>query len=89
MTTAAVAAPPMEGRGDAGRGAFLAQRWCTSCHAAAGRGTDAVPSLAEAARRRDDAVLRVFLAQPHGGMPDPGLEIQAIEDVIAYLRDLK
>lgn len=89
MASTASAAPPIEGRGDTGRGAFLVQRWCTSCHAAAGRGTDAVPGLAEVARRNDDGFLRVFLAKPHGGMPDPGLETQAIEDVIAYLRALK
>lgn len=88
LTVAAAAAPPMEGRGSAERGAFIVERWCTSCHLATGSGTDAVPSLAEIGRRRDDAYLRVYLTKPHGEMPDPGLETQGIEDVIAYLRGL-
>ncbi len=86
---AAQAAPTTEGRGSAERGAFIAARWCTICHVAAGRGTDAVPSLADAAHRRDAATLRVFLAKPHASMPDPGLEMQGIEDVIAYMESLK
>lgn len=87
----AVSAPAAaaEGLGNPERGAVIAERWCSNCHAAEGKGTDAVPSLAAAGGRRDDAGLRVFLTQPHSGMPDPGLDIQGIEDVIAYLRGLR
>lgn len=88
LTAAAQAAPATAGRGSAERGAFIAARWCTSCHVAAGAGTDAVPSLADAARRYDSTYLRVFLARPHAGMPDPGLEMQGIEDVIVYMESL-
>jgi mono/diheme cytochrome c family protein len=87
--SAAPAAPPMEGRGSAERGAFLVQRWCTGCHVAGGQGTDAVPSLATLARAQSAAALRTFLVKPHGGMPDPGLETQGIEDVIAYMETLR
>lgn len=77
--------------GDAGHGRTVAQTWCTACHAI-GRETqaaDAAPAFATLAKGRTPEQLRNWLSAPHPPMPNPGLSRQAIEDVIAYLQQLK
>jgi mono/diheme cytochrome c family protein len=81
----AYAGDPAEGRG-------IAERWCSSCHVAPGRGggTDAVPTLEGIARdpRHDPGWLRQWLNDPHPPMPDLRLSHAEIEDVVAYLQTL-
>lgn len=77
--------------GDAGAGRTVAQTWCAGCHAI-GRetqATDTAPAFAALAKSRTPEQLRNWLSAPHPPMPNPGLSRQAIEDVIAYLQQLK
>lgn len=78
--------------GDAEAGHRLAQRWCSSCHAAddATNATDAAPSLAGIARKRaeDTAWLRSWLVAPHPRMPNFDLSNAEIDDLVAYLAQL-
>jgi mono/diheme cytochrome c family protein len=79
--------------GDAQAGKALAQSWCKSCHVVGPRdsGTDAVPSFA--AIRSDPMLtpehLRTFLANPRHPMPNPQLANTEIEDLVAYIQNLK
>jgi mono/diheme cytochrome c family protein len=78
--------------GDPEAGHRLAQRWCSSCHAAedATSATDAAPSLASIARDRADETgwLRSWLVAPHPRMPNFDLSNAEIEDLVAYLARL-
>jgi len=75
---------------DAAEGHRIADRWCSSCHIAGDRGTDAVPTLESIARNRghDARWLRQWLSEPHPPMPNPNLTRAEIEDVVAYLESL-
>jgi mono/diheme cytochrome c family protein len=79
--------------GDPMAGSDLAKRWCVSCHAtgnsAAAR--DIGPSFVEIANdpNRTDDRLRSWLIDPHPPMPNPGLTRIEIENVIAYLANLR
>lgn len=81
----AYGADPVEGRG-------IAERWCSSCHVAPGRGggTDAVRTLEGIARdpRHDPGWLRQWLNDPHPPMPNLHLSHAEIENVVAYLQTL-
>ncbi len=73
-------------------GIAIVQQWCANCHAAdvAGRGTDAVPSMARIAATRTDRELRAFLSDPHPAlMPPVGLGSREIEAVLAYMGSLR
>jgi mono/diheme cytochrome c family protein len=78
--------------GDPEAGHRLAQRWCSSCHAAADAtsATDAAPSLASIARDRaeDTGWLRSWLVAPHPRMPNFNLSNAEIDDLVAYLARL-
>ncbi|MEW5728756.1 MAG: c-type cytochrome [Pseudomonadota bacterium] len=72
-------------------GADIAARWCAGCHVVSpsGAGTDAAPSFAAIAGRRDPADLRLFLSQPHApAMRGFDLTAREIEDVVAYIGTL-
>ena len=73
-------------------GAELAARWCAACHVVSqsGAGTDAAPSFTDIAKRRTNAEIRAFLAQPHA-IPMRGftLTTREIEDVAAYIDTLE
>lgn len=73
--------------GDAARGKEITQKWCAECHSTGPVAGDRAPTLAALAvdPKRTDAAVRNFLMQPHTPMPPLELEIQQIEDVIAYL----
>lgn len=88
-TLAFIAATPAAAQGSAERGATVAEQWCSNCHIAEGKGSDAVMPLATAARGRDDAWLRTFLTKPHGKMPDLSLSQREVEDLVAYLNTLR
>lgn len=78
--------------GDPDAGHRLAQRWCSSCHAAADAtsATDAAPSLDSIARNRaaDPGWLRSWLVAPHPRMPNFNLSNAEIDDLVAYLARL-
>jgi mono/diheme cytochrome c family protein len=73
----------------------LATRWCSSCHVVdpgqQRQGTDAVPTFAAIAGMKSTtaASLKVFLATPHGQMPDYALSRDDIADVSAYILSLR
>jgi len=79
--------------GDPGMGRILAQHWCNTCHAGAGSGTasDSAPPLATAVRQsgRTPEMLRGWLADPHGRMPNLSLTRSEIDDLVAYLVTLQ
>ena len=80
------------GDGDPEAGHRLAQRWCSSCHAAedATSAADAAPSLSSIARERaeDSGWLRSWLVAPHPRMPNFNLTNAEIDDLVAYLAQL-
>jgi mono/diheme cytochrome c family protein len=93
----ALATQPAHGQ-DGGNpivGHELAMRWCASCHvvdpATQRQGTDAVPSFAAIAAKpaTTAASLTVFLATPHGGMPDYALGSTDIANISAYILSLR
>lgn len=72
-------------------GAEIAARWCAGCHVVSpsGAGTDAAPSFASIAGRRDPVQLKLFLSQPHAqAMRGFDLTTREIEDVVAYIETL-
>ncbi len=79
--------------GDAVEGKRLAGQWCSSCHATdAGRtASDIAPAFTRIAANpvRTDAWLRLWIARPHGRMPNPNLTRLEIENVVAYIRTLR
>jgi len=72
-------------------GQTISQEQCSACHAVAGSGSgsDAAPSFAAVAMKRDDAFLRSFLAKPHGNMPMVDLTNAQVDAIIAYIGSLK
>ena len=91
--TAAAETAAAETAGPAKRGAEIAARWCSDCHAtgASARASDVGPPFPEIARKRSPDYLRGFLANPHfrGQMPPFDLTRDRIEDLVAYLQSLK
>ena len=83
---------PALAAGNAETGRVLAQYWCNSCHAGAKSTTasDSAPPLATAVRRsgRTPEMLRTWLADPHGRMPNLSLTRREIDDLVAYLVSL-
>ena len=81
--------------GDSSVGRELATRWCASCHVADPAtqrlGTDAVPSFSAIAANPSTtrASLTVFLATPHGQMPDYALSRADIANISAYILSLR
>jgi mono/diheme cytochrome c family protein len=79
--------------GSAERGAEIASRWCTECHATAAvrRAADVGPTFPQIARTRSPDYIRGFLANPHlrGLMPPFDLTTAHVEDIVAYLRTLQ
>ena len=78
--------------GDSARGQAIVAKWCVSCHAVDGKTvSDQVPSLSSVANSPlgNPDTLRAFLNQPHKPMPPLQLTNQEIEDVVAYLQNLK
>ncbi len=82
-------------QGDPEAGRALAQRWCSSCHLTdASQPTGAaigVPTFLGIARMPSTTALslNVFLRTPHVQMPDLQLSNTEIDDVTAYILDLK
>lgn len=82
--------PPIE---SIERGHAIAKQWCISCHVverAGGRGTDAAPPFAKLA---DDGVpearLKAFMANPHPPMPNMSLTRRDMDDLAAYILNLR
>jgi len=80
--------------GDAKQGAGLARDWCASCHVvgteAGGRGTDSAPSFPRIARdpAKGPDYVRGVLNGPHPPMPFMPLSQAAMNDLVAYFREL-
>jgi len=80
--------------GDAKQGAGLARDWCASCHVVGtepgGRGTDSAPSFARIARdpAKGPDYVRGVLNAPHPPMPFMPLSRAAMNDLVAYFREL-
>ena len=78
--------------GNEERGREIALRWCTACHVVAsdvaggtlGPAFSAIVPL----RGRSDAELATWLAAPHEPMPDFGLSVYDIDDLIDYIHSL-
>ena len=83
---------PARADGDPDLGAFLASRWCDSCHLVEGAvsASDAAPSFQSIARKhgKDQAWLRAWLSSPHPPMPNLNMSRQEIDAIIAYLATL-
>lgn len=93
LSFAFTASAPGQELGDAEQGRTLVRQWCTSCHVVehGGTGADvgpALPMLLENDLRTPDQI-RGWLANPHPAMPDFDLTRQEIEDVVAYLEELR
>ncbi len=77
---------------DAQNGLVISKRWCASCHVVAADQKSAsvdVPTFEDIARRKTEKKpLAVFLAEPHGKMPDMSLTRSEIDDIVAYIRSL-
>ncbi len=78
---------------DVKHGEKLARQWCANCHLVGGgqaAGTDTAPTFASiaetAAERIDD--LEAWLADPHPPMPNLGLTVREIDDLLAYIESL-
>jgi mono/diheme cytochrome c family protein len=75
-------------------GAEIANRHCTSCHVIGPEqkhGTDQAPTWREIAARPTTTpeFLRGFLSHPHGGMPPLTLAGEQIDDLTAYILNLR
>lgn len=81
--------------GDPQRGRATATTICANCHLVnerqSGPAMDSAPSFDALARDRamTETRLRGFLNRPHPPMPDPQLSRQQIEDIVAYLGELR
>jgi mono/diheme cytochrome c family protein len=77
---------------DADNGLDISRRWCAACHVVAPDQREAsadVPTFADIARRKTEAKpLAMFLATPHGKMPNMTLSQPEIADIVAYIRTL-
>ena len=77
---------------DIDNGLKLSKLWCAACHVVASDQTAArvdVPTFSDIARRKTEKKpLAVFLAEPHGKMPNMSLSRNEIDDIVAYIRSL-
>jgi mono/diheme cytochrome c family protein len=90
-TTDAIAADRL----DVSRGEALARQWCTDCHVI-DRGNrerlyDEVPTFPEIADlpSTTEVSLRAFLQTPHRLMPNFRLTPAEIDELVAYILDLR
>jgi hypothetical protein len=83
------------GNGRLGRrrsqGETLAKRWCAACHVVAADqqvGTTQSPAFSTIARKPEfnEAMLALFLLNPHPRMPDMNLSRSEAADLAAYIR---
>ncbi len=94
MVLAASSALAQNRSADPNAGRDLALKTCARCHIVANgqaqSASDGVPSFAAISRRAETTEyrLRVFLAAPHGAMPDISLTTREIDDVTAYILGL-
>jgi mono/diheme cytochrome c family protein len=80
--------------GDPGAGAELARTWCASCHLvgepASGPTTQGPPTFRAVARSgKTPDELKTFLTNPHFPMPSLGLSRADIDNLIAYIENLR
>ncbi len=79
---------------DIDRGKTLASLWCSSCHlvtpeqTTGGDGAPTFNSIAEMAAERSKD-LRAWLADPHPPMPNLDLSVREIDDLLAYIENLR
>jgi mono/diheme cytochrome c family protein len=94
LILAAAVATIGEARADAGRGAALAERWCSQCHGVRPNEASAepkTPSFSEIAAEPSatEPSLRVFLRTPHPTMPNFILQPGDIDDLVNYILSMK
>ena len=85
---------PVAAHADPAEGARLAKQWCASCHVIDGTGPSTTmpqgpPSFRTIAGHLDPDQMRTFLTHPHGAMPDLVLTRDEIQNLIAYIANLK
>ncbi len=94
-TVLAAAGASAQMKGDAMRGASLAQSWCVACHVIDNRGTGRTVDLAAPFPRiandskKTPAFLQHWLSTSHPQMPNFQLGRREIDDLIAYIQTLK
>ncbi|MGB7013775.1 MAG: c-type cytochrome [Pseudolabrys sp.] len=79
---------------DVRKGETLAKRWCAACHVVAADqqvGTTQSPAFSTIARKPDftEAMLALFLLNPHPRMPDMNLSRSEAADLAAYINTQK
>lgn len=75
-------------------GKRLTERWCVSCHSPSSRSRTsdvAAPSFNAVVnrRKRTESQLRAWLSDPHPPMPQLNLTRDEIDDIVAYLEELR
>jgi mono/diheme cytochrome c family protein len=95
MTAVTMEAVAADDRIDVRRGEELAEHWCADCHAV-GRADKKrrhleVPTFTEIARlpSTTEMSLRAFFQTPHRNMPNLKLTPEEINELVAYILDLK
>ncbi len=84
-----------ESSGDPFAGQRIARRWCSNCHVVERmtqeRSTDVAPSFSAVAKMPSttSASVHAFLQTSHGQMPDFKLSRTEIDDVTAYILQLR
>ena len=76
---------------DARKGETLAKRWCATCHVVAADqqvGTTQSPAFSTIAHNPEfnEAMLALFLLNPHPRMPDMNLSRSEAADLAAYIK---
>ncbi len=94
VATAMALLSPLAARADAANGERLARQWCASCHVVNGGGMAAAipqgpPSFRTIAGHLNPDQTRAFLSRPHGAMPDLALTRAEIDDLVAYIGNLR
>lgn len=78
---------------DAENGRFLAERWCSSCHALPGQyaKTDRPRSFEAIANLKNvnSKMIVSFLQMPHAVMPNLPIRRAQMEDIAAYIVQMK
>jgi mono/diheme cytochrome c family protein len=80
--------------GNAERGEWLAERWCSTCHVVSTsqeQGTTEAPTFRSIAERSPEEIdaLGLFLMDPHPPMPDLSLTREEIRDLLSYIASLR
>lgn len=75
------------------RGLLVFKSVCTNCHTLTGSGKAVGPDLLDVLKRRDEAFIRAYVANPRSlnpqaQMPRYGLAAEDVDGVVAFLKAL-